>query len=82
LKKKGRHFGRKSEGKIVVSFNENTQGYATRRAFNHIQIRIRRREFVRPNTVRVVEKRRILKCAQWYGHHRGAITIRIAFYDC
>ena len=29
FKKKGRHFGRKSEGKIVVSFNEN-EGYATR----------------------------------------------------
>ena len=38
--KKGRHFGIKSEGKIVVSFNEN-EGYATRRAFNHIQILLR-----------------------------------------
>lgn len=29
FQKKGSHFGRKSEGKIVVSFNEN-EGYATR----------------------------------------------------
>jgi hypothetical protein len=40
FQKKGRHFGIKSEGKIFVSFNEN-EGYATRRAFNHIQILLR-----------------------------------------
>ena len=50
FQKKGRHFGIKSEGKIVVSFNEN-EGYDATRVQPHSNTFARRREFVRPNTV-------------------------------